>query len=435
MSALVALRLASPATATLSFALLGAYALLGRRQAIHALLFSWLFLMLNPAIAPTPPATTVMRYLVLLCAAASVLLRSPFIRNSLRMSRLFAMTMVLGIFIVLHSILISPEPTISVLKGVAWTLAIMTSLAAWEGLTPESRNRTANEIFLVLLLIAFTSLLLLPAPVSYMPGKSLFRGVLGHSQALGPTLAVLAAWTSALLLQRASWPRIVILTIIVPLIFLTGARTALLAAILGLALGVVFTPALSRQRLLEAAPALKSRSILLLSIVSLLLASIWMEAITSNVSSFLNKGRQADSVLEAYEESRGDLINVMLANIRERPMFGIGFGIASDPNAMEVERFAGIPVSAAIEKGVTPIAILEELGIVGSSLIALWGWYLVVSGARGGLAPLACLSTILALNLGESSLFSSGGMGMLSIVMIGWIVSSARSGRHQRGAT
>lgn len=424
--ALLALRLGSSATATLSFALLAAYAFTGRRQAIHALLLSWLFVMLNPAIAPPPSATSLLRYLVLFSAAASVFLRSELLHGRARISPLGALTCLLGLFIVVHSMLISPEPMISVLKGISWTMAIMTSLAAWGGLSPEERTKTAKEIFVVFLFVALASVALLSIPSAYMRTSTpLFRGLLGHSQALGPMLAILVAWIIALLLQNFSWIRIAILATILPLIFFTGARTAMLASFLGIAFASVLAPLLLRQQFLAVMPVLKNNKLFIVFVMSLSLAIIWIDPIVVSVDNFLNKGRQYDSVLAAYEDSRGGLIDVMLANIREQPMMGIGFGIASDPTTMEVQRVAGIPVSAVVEKGVTPIAILEELGIPGASLAAIWVWALIVRSARAGLGPLACLGTIIALNFGEATLFSPGGMGMLSIVMIGWIVSTA----------
>ena len=63
------LRFASGPTADLSFVVLALIALRGRLGAIHAIAMSWLFLMLNSAIAPSPAYGSICRYLVLLAAA------------------------------------------------------------------------------------------------------------------------------------------------------------------------------------------------------------------------------------------------------------------------------------------------------------------------------------------------------------------------------
>ena len=124
----------------------------------------------------------------------------------------------------------------------------------------------------------------------------------------------------------------------------------------------------------------------------------------------------------------------MVANIADDPLRGIGFGIASEPSLMVVERdpVMGLPLGAAIEKGIAPLAVLEELGLVGAVLVAAWIIWLLRRGAVGGLAPFAVCLTALALNMGENTLFSPGGQGMLPLILFGWIYASgsSREGSH-----
>lgn len=75
--AALALRLASGPTANLSYVVIALHALKGREQALQAMFFSWLFSMLNSAIAPATSAAAVGRYVVLLAAAISAQLRRP----------------------------------------------------------------------------------------------------------------------------------------------------------------------------------------------------------------------------------------------------------------------------------------------------------------------------------------------------------------------
>ena len=122
----------------------------------------------------------------------------------------------------------------------------------------------------------------------------------------------------------------------------------------------------------------------------------------------------------------------MCKNIKNKPFKGIGFGIASEPEHMEVERdpFIGLPVSAVIEKGVMPVAVVEELGIFGA--LAVLSWLLVVlrRGARAGVSQFAVLITLLLVNFGESMFFSVGGMGMLlSILLTGAVTGEQKMAR------
>jgi len=120
-------------------------------------------------------------------------------------------------------------------------------------------------------------------------------------------------------------------------------------------------------------------------------------------------------------------------NIEADPFIGIGFGIPSFAADLIIERdpLSGLPLSASIEKGVLPVAVLEELGVVG--FVAFVGWLMLLFRVilHRGFAPLSVVITILMINLGESTLFSPGGMGMLSLVLIGWAVTHTRQQSRQ----
>ncbi|MBK8317255.1 MAG: hypothetical protein IPL05_00860 [Betaproteobacteria bacterium] len=66
------MRIAGGPAANISYLLIAGFALLGRKQAIQALALSWLFSMLNPALAPDVSAASIGRYLVIFAAAISV---------------------------------------------------------------------------------------------------------------------------------------------------------------------------------------------------------------------------------------------------------------------------------------------------------------------------------------------------------------------------
>lgn len=74
--------------------------------------------------------------------------------------------------------------------------------------------------------------------------------------------------------------------------------------------------------------------------------------------------------------SRGFLIARMFSNIEEHPFVGIGFGVSSTPEEMNItyDPIFGAPLSAPVEKGVLPVAIIEEFGFfLGGSIFALLG--------------------------------------------------------------
>ena len=117
--AAIAMRVASGPTANLSYLFIAVYALMGRAQALQALALSWLFSMLNPAIAPQASVTSIGRYGVLIAAAISMIEHKPA-ASSFRTSKpLVHATLLLGIFFIVHSLLFSSIADVSVLKAIS----------------------------------------------------------------------------------------------------------------------------------------------------------------------------------------------------------------------------------------------------------------------------------------------------------------------------
>lgn len=427
----LAMRLGSTPTANLSYLLLGAYALLGRTQAIQALALSWLFSMLSPGVAAEATYGTIGRYVVLAGAAVSVLLRSNILKRG-RVGLVVWATILLGVFICLHAIFVSPMKDVSLLKAISWTLACTTLISAWSSLSPDDRYELDTQMFRGLVIIMLASLPLLGTGTGYLVNGTGFQGVLNQPQAFGLTMAVLAAWAASRALgsNPPSYTMMVLFVSCLILIVLSEARTAGLALLIALLLATVALQALTRRRMTSLFPAIKSRRFALFAIAALAIASLSAPVLSGYIQSYLSKRGDASGLIDVYDRSRGRLIHDMWINIREHPWTGIGFGIASDPLSMEVQRdpVLGLPVGASIEKGVLPLAVLEELGIPGAIAVLAWIWLLIRHSIRGRrLVPIALLFTALMLNMGENILFSPGGMGLLLLVIVGYAASEKSS--------
>lgn len=425
----IAMRLASTPTANASYLLLAGYALLGRAQAIQALALSWLFSMFNPGIAAEATLAAVGRYAVLAAAAASVLLRSGLLEGrSAQINRMVAATLLLGASICAHALLFSPVKDVSLLKAVSWTLACTTLISAWSGLSPELRKAVERQIFWGLVILTLISLPLLASSLGYLRNGRGFQGVLNHPQAFGPAMAVLAAWAASRALNSNPPPyRLIGLFVLcLVLIVLSEARTAGLGLVVALPLAALVLQTLTRRRLKDLFPAIRSRRVAIVALLSLAILSLSASFLSDSVQGFILKRGDAAGLVEAYDRSRGRLMQDMWVNIREHPWTGIGFGIASDPLAMEIQRdpILGLPVGASIEKGVLPLAVLEELGIPGALAVLAWLWLLVRRSIAGRhMVPITLLLIALLLNMGEMMLFSPGGMGLLMLVVIGYAAS------------
>lgn len=418
-------RLASSNTASVSYFILALYALRGRVQAIQALALSWLFSMISSGIAPAAPMASIGRYAVFLTAAVSVLV---FTRN--RPNIVTLATVLLGLFYVVHSLFFSSIVDVSVLKAASWSVVVVTLIEAWAGLTSDVRSRLVEQVFGLLTILMILSIPMIFLPVGYLRNGTGFQGVFSHPQVLGPTMALLGTWAAGQMLaqRQPSWSLFALVGSCLIIVLLSEARTAGIALVLGIGIGVVMvTSRLVRDKGV-ALPGIRSTRFQLIVVLALLGLVFTSSSVNSLITNYLTKSDRAQisGIRDAYQDSRGGLIERMWANIEEDPWIGIGFGIASDPREMEIERdpLLGLPVSASIEKGVLPLAVLEEVGIYGFVLTALWISILFSRATRGGIVPTAVSLTALLLNLGESTLFSPSGFGLLPLILLGWAFAS-----------
>lgn len=292
----------------------------------------------------------------------------------------------------------------------------------------------ARQFFQGLVVILLASLPLAAAPLGYLRNGTGFQGILNHPQAFGATMALLCAWAMARLLaeERPRWSLFAVAGASLACIFLSEARTAGLALGLGVALAVSLGLILAREPVRHALPGLRSARFWMVAGMVIAAGASMAPAVVATVQNYVTKSGRAQAggvevtgLLQAYDRSRGRVVDAMLDNIGKHPLTGMGFGIASEPALMEVKRdpVLGLPVGASVEKGVVPLMVLEELGIFGAVLVALWLLSLLRASARGGVAALAVCLTALLLNMGEAILFSPGGMGLLPLILFGWAYS------------
>lgn len=424
----IALRFSNGSTANLSYLLIAVYCFGGRVQVIHALTLSWLFTMLNPALAPDASLAAIGRYLVIFCATISVGWRSSGGGVGFSMKKLSLITLCLGIFMLIHSLLLSVVVDVSVLKVVSWVVVVLTLLSAWQGLAGLQRVALFDQLQWGLVGLMLLSLPLLAIPgIGYFINGTGFQGLLNHPQAFGPTVALLGVLLGGRILgeKKPAWRDIILFGMCLILVVLSEARTAGVAMIFGLLGAALFSPVfvgVSHRRML---PGLRSQRLRFVGLMFLAGAIVAGPFLMDQLSIYLFKRTDATNLFAAADASRGELVAKMWMNIQKNLFTGIGFGIASEPAYMVVLRdpVLDLPLSALVEKGVMPVAVLEELGVFG--VIAVLAWLLVVlrRGARSGLPQFAVLITLVLVNFGESMLFSVGGMGMLLLILLAGAVT------------
>lgn len=308
--------------------------------------------------------------------------------------------------IAFNGIAVSPVPSISLFKGgllllTLWTL-FNTRKGNWEGFA----LRVDRAIPWYLLLSLPT--LFIPS-IGFARNGTGFQGLTNQPQAFGVISALLASW----LIYRL-WNGKVGLPLPISLIYagaLTGsiilseARTALL----GLIVAFLFTWLIQVLR--------SARHLGLKILASFLLIGAGIAATqTATFAYFLSKGTDASAPLEAASDSRGFLVERSLSNFQREPLLGIGFGIPSEIETAEVTYapVLNIPISVALEKGVWVSATLEEQGVVGMGAIIILCLTLVTYAIKSGrYMGIPLLAFLLASNLGEMTMYSMGGLGLL----------------------
>lgn len=425
----IAFRVLSEETAIIGYVVVAGYATTGRRRAIYAFVLSWLFGALNPGMFPVVEDGTVLRYLVTVGGVGSIFIQSAFARKWKR-DRIVTITLLLGGFLLAHSILFSHQPTISILKALLWGVTMVSIVVAWEDLSPGSRYALARRIYRTLTSVAVVSIPLTVLAVGYYLNDRGFQGILHHPQAFGIVMALLgaSAISSWLTDRRQRWS-LPVSALAVAMVVLSGARTGGFALAIGVSVMLIVR---SRGRLFALVKSVVRVRVVLLAIT---VASVL--TLTGGVLQYIEKRPDVtvdrSTAAELYARSRGILILPMIRNILSDPIVGIGFGVPSSrENVASSDGLFGIPTSASVEKGVMPLAVLEEVGVFGLCLVSIWLWMGFRRSVRNGPTPVAVIATTLAVNLGEAILFSPGGTGLLFMVAIGWAFS-APGGRRRDG--
>jgi hypothetical protein len=337
------------------------------------------------------------------------------------------------------SVLSSQFPLVSGLKVTAFTLGVGVVTTALY------RTRHLSDYWLSWLFTLGVFILLASVPMyglsaGYGAAGAGYQGILVDPQTFGPVAAAITALLTGLYFFRGRTPWLVLLCVGLGWVgvYLSLARTALLALSLAggiaTALGFVFKPETWAKDLSR---ALGRPAVMIGLLAVLALGALQWTAVQSSVESFLAKDDGSASLVQALERSRGALMSQSMANFWENPLTGIGFGAPSDPVgfAQRIERGPyGIPVSASVEKGFMPTAVLEETGIVGALLTVVLLAFLFIPVLQHPDPTLFwVMTTCLFVNFGEMIFFSVGGMGfLLWFVMAFCHVAALRDGRGQQ---
>lgn len=328
------------------------------------------------------------------------------------------------------SMLMSSNPAISTFKALSFAV-VASSICLGFRMAGEDGRSISSWIKGLWLAVVVLSVPMLAIPsIGYLRDGSGFQGVLNHPQTFAVFLAPVVAWSGVQAFSAHGRGRVIVIGLFLTsfsLLWLTRGRTGLAALALS-ALVLLFL----RQGFLKSLAALCLRALsktwVLVGIALLVPLALWKAPeIIIGLQDFLLKGSGAGGVAEAAAVSRGFIVDQQILNFQSSPVFGIGFGVSNSATHtldVIVDPVTGLPVGAATEKANLFLAVLEETGLLGALAFAPFFMTLVVRLARTaslavGWAALAALGT----NIAEMTLFSMGGVGMYTWLVIGWALS------------
>ena len=265
---------------------------------------------------------------------------------------------------------------------------------------------------------------------TYMGG--FFQGILIHPQTYGIYIVPVAVYLSSILISSGRLAGVLppIVLWMWASIFLSNCRTAMLAT----ALSVITTGAiLLLSDRLPIDPGRARIWIVIASALSILAVTILIfegDAVANLANRFIFKTSDSNRSLTS---SRDTQIDGLLGSIENHPLTGVGFGIAPGTEEQSIERdsITGLAVGASSEQGFLPLAIVNQVGALGTPFFLLFLGAIIFPIVRNASVPvMAMFWTALFVNLGETIFFSFGGLGqqMWLIFAIALVDDRGRAG-------
>ena len=257
----------------------------------------------------------------------------------------------------------------------------------------------------------------------------LFNGVFLHANChslYGSVFTTFLATLAVIGAYRNRWVTVPLIGCWLTFMTLSGARSSLLATVIGLfALFVLTNQRLRRfgARLQVNVPRTTQLACVVVAMLGALAYNFYAGgAVWKSVVEFVNK-REMDESEEVVDFETADMVGSRQAlieyswkNFLENPVFGIGFGVAKTAHFVETATY----FTAAAEKGVLATAVLEEGGVLGATAFVCFVVALFLALRREKNVPaIVTLITFLGSNLGEATFISAGGMGGFGWVMVG----------------
>jgi len=408
------------------------WALRSAEHAIQALSLSVVIKFLNPVVYPQLRTASLLAWVVLGIAGLRIAVAS--LQTRAPRHPVLPWVLIFSLAILAHSMLVSRQSMVSSFKILTFAFGAITVLLGFKISALRSVNWTPwfTALWTAILILSLPTLF--EASIGYKRNGMGFQGIFVHPQLFGLFLAPAVGWFTTRLLfypiRETHWIIVALTCVSWSFLLLTRTRTAAVAVLGGLACVVAVTILARRDWRKQVSGALLRPVILVAMFAAASAALMFSSSIEESAGEFIFKyGRDSNTtVSEAFSKSRGEGISSEWKNFLMSPLVGHGFGISPFPSSdseIILDPFFGLPLSAPVEKGFLPTAILEETGILGTlCLLPLLGSLIWQVSRKSEIDGTWMFFTCLLLNVGEMIFFSFGGVGLYTWLIMGWATSS-----------
>lgn len=421
-----------PYAPTIALIALSVWSLLGSKNAIQALSLLVLTKSLNPAIYQFEGPIGVWSWIVFVTAGIGIFFESIFEKTEGKGKShpVIPWLILFSVVVLLESVFFSLYSTVSTFKLLSFAYISMAILLGFKVTARKSVDWTPWFLGIWIVVI------ILSAPTFFFPDIGFhldpmgFQGILDHPQSFAVFLVPMVAWLMGTLLfspSRNTYWLYPVLLIALGFMFLTRARTALVAVIISFIVISMFALISRSEWRRQIIKGMLKPISLVFAFTLLALLSLQPSLLTENTRKFILKDEKDKTATESFEGSRGKGIIGQWNVFIHYPLYGIGFGVSLLKSFVPVyEPVTGLPLSAPTEKGFLPITLLEETGIIGTIFFIPFLFVLIkhVLPETNDIALPWVFFSCLFLNIGEMVFFSVGGIGLYPWLLIGWATCS-----------
>ncbi|TIV38927.1 MAG: hypothetical protein E5V91_12325 [Mesorhizobium sp.] len=406
---IVALPAAGSAGYIGAYVLMAAWALGGPIRAIEALCLSAVVGMANPALFPPPDFVALLRWLVLFAALGTALFaRRP---SPWRWPPVLKIATAFVAMVAMEILVSSYAKDVSFSKLIIFFIGVTAVVLNVQLAKEDDEDKLTRWMLTFGSVFVLASFPVLFTSFGFVTNNRGFQGLLNQPQVYGVFLAPFTAWIAVRVYTGRSrhlfWWGVTAIALIS--LVATQARTGMFAVLIALLFSALVGRVTSEKHVF--------RTIIIAFLVfagGTYVFGYAYDAVMPMLQTIAFKLNDANNLSEAYEASRGGLIERSMQSFYDNPIFGIGFGLPSSPWSLDVSRVMGIPVGNPVEKGVLVVSALEEIGAVGFVGFCL---LVIVIVYRPLLwrseQAVAFTIAALATNAGEATLFSPGGIGLM----------------------